>query len=285
VVVGVGGVGSWAAEALARSAVGRITLVDMDHVAESNINRQIHALDTTLGRSKIEAMAERIAAISPRCRVDLVDDFVDPGNASVLVPADADVVIDAIDSPAAKAALVAACVARGQAVIVCGGAGGRTDPLQLRQGDLADSRHDPLLASLRARLRREHGFPRAGKGRFGVPALWFDAPGPGGIAPAGGSGTPLACAGYGSLVTVTAPLGFAAAGLALQRALALRSGGGPVALRALTGAGGCATFVALNTERDAHRLPAGRDAATTCEGRECAHRTGWRCCQPMHWLF
>ncbi len=223
VVVGVGGVGSWAAEALARSAVGRITLVDMDHVAESNINRQIHALDTTLGRSKIEAMAERIAAISPRCRVDLVDDFVDPGNASVLVPADADVVIDAIDSPAAKAALVAACVARGQAVIVCGGAGGRTDPLQLRQGDLADSRHDPLLASLRARLRREHGFPRAGKGRFGVPALWFDAPGPGGIAPAGGSGTPLACAGYGSLVTVTAPLGFAAAGLALQRALALRS--------------------------------------------------------------
>mgnify|MGYP000851306623 CR=1 FL=1 len=219
VVVGVGGVGSWAAEALARSAVGRITLIDMDHVAESNINRQIHALDTTLGRSKIEAMAERIAAISPRCRVDRVDDFVDPGNASTLVTPDADVVIDAIDAPAAKAALVAACVRRGQALVVCGGAGGRLDPLHLVHGDLSESRHDPLLASLRARLRREHGFPRAGKGRFGVSALWFDAPGLAGVSPLPGAGTPLACAGYGSLVTVTAPLGFAAAGLALQRVL------------------------------------------------------------------
>lgn len=225
VVVGVGGVGSWAAEALARSAVGRITLIDMDHVAESNINRQIHALDTTLGCSKILAMAERIAAISPRCRVDCVDDFVDPDNASSLLPPDADVVIDAIDAPAAKAALVAACFRRGQAVIVCGGAGGRVDPLQLAHGDLSASRHDPLLASLRSRLRREHGFPRAGGGRFGVQALWFDAPGPAGAAPAAAAaGIPLACSGYGSLVTVTAPVGFAAAGLALKRVLALRSG-------------------------------------------------------------
>lgn len=222
VVVGVGGVGSWAAEALARSAVGRITLIDMDHVAESNINRQVHALDTTLGCSKIEVMAERIAAISPRCRVDRVDEFVEPGNASVLVPSDADVVIDAIDAPAAKAALVASCVGRGQAVIVCGGAGGRLDSLHLTHGDLSGSRHDPLLASLRARLRREHGFPRAGRGRFHVPALWFDAPGVAGVKPMRGAGTPLACAGYGSLVTVTAPLGFAAAGLAVQQVLAPR---------------------------------------------------------------
>src|SRR5690606_17947009 len=131
VVVGVGGVGSWAAEALARSAVGRITLVDMDHVAESNINRQVHALDTTLGRSKIVVMAERIAEISPGCRVDCIDDFVDPGNVAALLPPDADVVIDAIDAPAAKAALVAACVQRAQALIVCGAAGGRIDPLHL----------------------------------------------------------------------------------------------------------------------------------------------------------
>lgn len=225
VVVGVGGVGSWAAEALARSAVGRITLVDMDHVAESNINRQVHALDTTIGRSKIVAMAERIAEISPRCRVDCVDDFVDPGNASSLVPSDADVVIDAIDAPAAKAALIATCVQRGQAVIVCGGAGGRVDPLHLVSGDLAATRHDALLASVRARLRRQHGFPRAERGRFGVTALWFDAPAPTGLAqPQGGAGTPLACAGYGSLVTVTASLGFAAAAQALGRALALHAG-------------------------------------------------------------
>ncbi len=225
VVVGVGGVGSWAAEALARSAVGRITLVDMDHVAESNINRQVHALDTTLGRSKILAMAERIAAISPQCRVDCVDDFVDPGNVASLVPSDADVVIDAIDAPAAKAALIATCVRRGQVVVVCGGAGGRVDPLQLASGDLASTRHDALLASVRSRLRREHGFPRAGSGRFGVPALWFDAPALGSLVqPGANAGTPLACSGYGSLVTVTAPLGFAAAAQALGRALALRGG-------------------------------------------------------------
>jgi len=225
VVIGVGGVGSWAAEALARSAVGRITLVDMDHVAESNINRQIHALDTTLGRSKIAAMAERIAAISPRCRVDCVDDFIDTTNAAALVSPDADVVIDAIDAPAAKAALVATCVRRGQAVIVCGGAGGRVDPLPLVRGDLSASRHDRLLASLRSRLRREHGFTSAAGERFGVPALWFDAPAPAGAAPVGAAaGIPLACSGYGSLVTVTAPLGFAAAGLALERALALHGG-------------------------------------------------------------
>lgn len=225
VVVGVGGVGSWTAEALARSGVGRITLIDMDHVAESNINRQIHALDTTLGRSKIAAMAERIAAISPQCRVDCIDDFVDPDNASSLVPPDADIVIDAIDAPAAKAALVAACVRRGQAVIVCGGAGGRIDSLPLAHGDLSASRYDPLLASVRSRLRREHGFPRVGGGRFGVSALWFDAALPAGTQRAGGAaGTALACSGYGSLVTVTASLGFAAAGLAIGLALALREG-------------------------------------------------------------
>lgn len=225
VVVGVGGVGSWAAEALARSAVGRITLIDMDHVAESNINRQIHALDSTLGRSKILAMAERIAAISPGCRVDCVDDFVDSANVADLVPPRADVVIDAIDSPAAKAALIALCVQRRQAVIACGGAGGRIDPFELAQGDLAATRHDALLASVRSRLRREHGFPRAGNGRFGVSAIWCDAPAPPSLARAdAGAGTPLACSGYGSLVTVTAPMGFAAASLALGRVLALRGG-------------------------------------------------------------
>lgn len=221
VVAGVGGVGSWAVEALARSGLGHLTLIDMDHVAESNVNRQIHALESTLGRSKIEAMAERIAQISPGCTVTCIDDFIDPGNVADRVPAGADVVVDAIDASAAKAALIALCVQRGQAVIVCGGAGGRSDPLQLATGDLAGSRHDPLLASVRARLRRTYGLARSG--RFGVPALWFDAPAPATLRmPEADAGAPLACAGYGSLVTVTAPMGFAAASLALERVLALR---------------------------------------------------------------
>ncbi len=223
-VIGIGGVGSWAVEALARSGVGALTLVDMDHVAESNINRQIHALDDTLGASKGEAMARRIAGIQPGCRVVLVDDFVTPDNAADRIPADA-IVIDAIDQPRVKAAMAALCRTRGQRLIMCGGAGAVIDPLTLRRGDLCATRGDPLLASVRARLRREHGFPREAGRRFGVAALWFD-----GHRPAAGRGTteaagtgadaapgaPLACAGYGSLVTVTATLGMAAAAAAID---------------------------------------------------------------------
>lgn len=212
VIVGVGGVGSWAAEALARCGVGRLTLVDLDHVAESNVNRQVHALGSTLGASKVDVMAARIADISPATVVDRVDDFVTADNVASIVPASADVVIDAIDAPRAKAALIAHCVARGVPVVVCGGAGGRLDPLALRRTDVADARGDALLASTRARLRRDHGFPREPGARFGVEAIWSPAP-PGGARPEapGESGMPLACAGYGSVVMVTAAMGFAAA--------------------------------------------------------------------------
>lgn len=219
VIIGVGGVGSWAAEALARSGVGRLTLVDMDHIAESNINRQIHALDTTLGASKIGVMAERIARIAPACRVDCIDDFIDAQNVASRVPVAGDVVIDAIDAAAAKAALIALCVQRAQGLVVCGAAGGRADAFGLAQGDLADTRHDPLLASVRARLRRDHGFPRSA--RFGVQAVWYDTPRRLGNVPVAGNGAPLACAGYGSVVTATAPLGFAAASIALQQLVLL----------------------------------------------------------------
>jgi tRNA A37 threonylcarbamoyladenosine dehydratase len=236
VVVGIGGVGSWTAEALARSGAGAITLVDMDHVAESNLNRQVHALESTLGAAKGEAMRERIAGIWRGCRVTLVDDFVTAENAAGLIPADA-IVVDAIDQPRAKAAMIALCRRRRQPLVVCGGAGAVTDALGLRRADLALVRGDPLLAAVRARLRREHGFPREAGRRFGVTALYFDAqrvravpdapgaecalPGEEGpeAKPAGRGGAPLACAGYGSLVTVTAALGFAAAGLAIEAAL------------------------------------------------------------------
>lgn len=222
-VVGIGGVGSWAAEALARSGVGALTLIDLDHVAESNINRQVHALDSTLGAAKGETMARRIAQIAPLCAVHVVDDFVTPDNAASLLPPDA-IVVDAIDQPRAKAAIVALAVARGQSLVVCGAAGGVVDGLTLRRGDLAHTRGDPLLASVRARLRRHHGFARDLQRAFAVDALYFAGPRPaqragGGATGApgapGAAGAPLACAGYGSIVTVTAAMGLAAAGLAI----------------------------------------------------------------------
>jgi len=224
VVVGVGGVGSWAAEALARSAVGRITLIDLDHISDSNTNRQIQALGDAYGQAKVLAMAARIAAINPSCRVQAVEEFVAPDNVEQVLPT-ADVVIDCIDQVVAKAALLAWCRRQCMPVITCGAAGGRIDPTRIRSDDLARAAGDPLLSKLRYRLRRDYGFPREDKsGRircFDVLAIYSDEPvqpprvdtGPDlGSAPTQG----LACSGYGSSVTVTAPLGFAAAAAALS---------------------------------------------------------------------
>ncbi len=223
--------GSWCVEALARSGVGRLTLVDLDHVTESNINRQLPALLSTLGASKIEVMRARIADISPDCVVTLVDDFVTADNVAALVPADA-AIVDAIDQPRAKAALVALARARGCPVVVCGAAGARTDPLRLRRDDLALVRGDALLSSVRARLRREHGFPREPGASFGVPAIHSNevpvAPPWASCAPeevtafepVGRPGAPLACGGYGSSVAVTAAMGMAAASVMLAALLA-----------------------------------------------------------------
>jgi tRNA threonylcarbamoyladenosine dehydratase len=223
VVIGIGGVGSWATEALARSGVGAITLIDLDHIAESNTNRQIHALGDEYGKAKVLAMAERIAAINPACRVTAIEDFITPENVTVLLPA-ADVVIDCIDQAAAKAALIAHCRAQHTTVITCGGAGGRADPTLIRQDDLARAQGDPLLSRVRYRLRRHHAFPRESTRRtpkFGVVAVFSDEP----VRKPAQDCDPaarLACAGYGSSVALTAPLGFAAAAVALQW-LALRA--------------------------------------------------------------
>jgi len=222
-VVGIGGVGSWAAEALARSGVGRLTLIDLDHVAESNINRQVHALDATLGQAKVLAMTERIAAINPRARVTVVEDFVTPDNAAELLR-DFDVVIDAIDNVRAKVAIVLACRARRIPLIVAGGAGGKTDPARIRVGDLSRTEQDPLLAKLRKRLRSEHGFPRNPKRPFGIEAVYSDEmlrlDGAACDLPHGPQG--LACAGYGSSMMMTASVGLFAASRAVERLLALR---------------------------------------------------------------
>lgn len=158
-VIGIGGVGSWAAEALARSGVGRLTLIDLDHVAESNINRQAHALEDTLGMAKVGAMAARIAGIDPDCRVTTIEDFLTPENAGALLQG-YDLVIDAIDNVRAKVAIAVTCTQRRIPLVMAGGAGGKRDPARIGADDLARTEQDPLLAKVRARLRKEHGFPR-----------------------------------------------------------------------------------------------------------------------------
>ena len=231
VVAGIGGVGTWSAEALARSGVGTITLVDLDHISESNINRQLHAVSDTIGQSKVVAMTQRIKSINPECIVHVIDDFVTPQNVAGLLDGGADVVIDCTDQVSAKIAMILEGRQRKIPVLVCGGAGGKTDPLTLRAGDLSTASHDALLSRLRNMLRRQHGYPKAstpeGKRarripRMGVWSLWFEQPvilpeqwttTPEPVGAAGLQG--LSCAGYGSVVTVTASMGMAVANHAL----------------------------------------------------------------------
>lgn len=218
-VVGIGGVGSWAVEALARSGVGRLTLVDLDHVAESNINRQIHALSATVGQAKVQAMRERIAQIHPGCAVQAIEEFVAPDNWASLLPPDVDAVIDACDQLAAKTAMAvwARAQRHGPLFISVGAAGGKRLAHRVEIDDLALVTHDPLLAQLRQRLRKHHGAPREGK-RIGVACVFSReavAP-PDPSCAVEGDGT-LNCHGYGSVVSVTATFGQCAAGWVLDK--------------------------------------------------------------------
>jgi len=216
-VVGIGGVGSWAAEALARSGVGELTLVDLDHVAESNINRQIHALDSTLGQAKVLAMRDRIAQIHRWCKVNAVEEFVEPGNWPALLPDGVDAVIDACDEVKAKVAMAAWSLDRKALFVSCGAAGGKRLAHKVDIDDLSATTHDPLLAQLRYRLRKFHGAPKDGK-RIGVNCVFSREP----VAPPDascdieGDGS-LNCHGYGSVVSVTATFGQCAAGWVLDR--------------------------------------------------------------------
>ena len=211
VVVGIGGVGSWAAEALARSGVRRLTLIDMDHIAESNVNRQIHALTSTLGQAKIDAMRERIAQIHPGCQVDLVDDFVSPENWPGLLPATPNALIDACDQVKAKLAMAVWAMKEKIPFVTVGAAGGKRLAHEVDIDDLAQVTHDPLLAQLRYRLRKHHGAPKQGK-RIGVRCVFSREPvmGPDASCDLQGDGS-LNCHGYGSLVGVTATFGLCAA--------------------------------------------------------------------------
>ena len=220
VVVGIGGVGSWAAEALARSGVARLTLIDLDHIAESNINRQIHALGSTLGQSKVEAMRERILDINTECDVRCVEEFVDASNWPAIAGLDVsdDVsVLDACDQVKAKTAMAAWALQNKANFTTVGAAGGKRHAHKVDIDDLALTTHDPLLAQLRYRLRKEHSAARQGK--IGVscvfsresvmqPTVSVDTP---------QTDNSLNCHGYGSVVSVTATFGICAAGWLLDK--------------------------------------------------------------------
>lgn len=220
-VVGIGGVGSWAAEALARAGLGAITLIDLDEVCVSNVNRQLHALDGQIGRAKVDVVAERLRLINPGCRVEAVQEFFVASNADRLLAPERpyDVVVDAIDSVAHKARLLAACAERGLAVVTTGGAGGKRDGTRLRIGDLGESGGDDLLRQVRKTLRREHGFAGGEGHRYGIRVVWSTEPavypwadGSCSAAPEPGSSTRLDCAaGLGAATWVTGAFGFAAA--------------------------------------------------------------------------
>jgi tRNA A37 threonylcarbamoyladenosine dehydratase len=222
-VVGVGGVGSWIVEALARSAVGHLTLIDLDNVAESNINRQIQALSSTVGLPKIEALQRRIAEINPFCKVTLVEDFIDPENIESMVAGKGfDYVVDAIDSVRPKAALIAWCSANKMPLVVIGGAGGQLDPTKVEIRDLARTEQEPLLKKVRKILRAQYGFARGEKNKYHIDAVFSMEPlrypeAGDACAIDPNSVTGLNCAGFGSSMVVTATFGMVAAGHLLRK--------------------------------------------------------------------
>ncbi|WP_371323259.1 tRNA threonylcarbamoyladenosine dehydratase [Dechloromonas sp. ZY10] len=219
-IIGIGGVGSWCVEALARSKVGHLTLIDLDMVAESNTNRQIHALDDIYGLAKVEAMRRRIKLINPDCRVDCIEDFVTPENCSEFLSQPFSVVIDAIDQVKPKIALIIECRKQRLPLIVVGAAGGKLDPTRIRSSDLSQTIQDPLLAKIRSQLRRSHNFPRDPKKKFGIAAIFSDEamqyPENKGACATERTSSGLNCAGFGSSVCVTSVFGMIAAAQAIK---------------------------------------------------------------------
>lgn len=215
-VVGLGGVGSWSVEALARSGVGEITLVDLDEVCETNINRQIHALTNTIGLSKAELLAERVTAIHPHCKVRVIKKFFSKTTASQILSHPFTVVLDTIDRNEHKTTLIGECVLRSIPVVTVGSGGNRVSSTSARVVDLADTIHDPLLQIVRKQLRHEYGFPKGERTRFGVPCVYAPLQrGPRVSEPENCStdsrGRKSCNDGLGSAVFVTGTLGFMAA--------------------------------------------------------------------------
>lgn len=171
-VIGIGGVGSWVVEALARSGIGKITMIDMDDICVTNINRQLPALSGNIGKLKTEVMAERVKLINPECDVRIIDDFLSVENLAEYLVSDYDYVIDAIDNVRVKAALINFCKRRKIKVITIGGAGGQTDPSQIQIADISKTVQDPLMAKVRSALRKDYGFSQDPKRKFGVDSVF-----------------------------------------------------------------------------------------------------------------
>ena len=225
-VIGIGGVGSWVAEALARTGVGELTLIDLDDICATNVNRQIHAMTGTVGQMKVDAMAERIKLINPEAKVNCIDDFIAKDNLFEYLCKDMDYVVDAIDSVNAKAALIAHCKRNKIPVITTGGAGGQTDPTQIQVADVAKTIQDPLMSKVRSQLRRDYNFSKNPKRKFGVECVYSTEqlvyPQPDGSvcqAKTGADGAMrLDCnAGFGAVTMVTGSFGFVAAARVVRK--------------------------------------------------------------------
>lgn len=231
-IVGVGGVGSWAAEAAARSGIGHISLIDHDDIDIGNTNRQIHTLDNTIGRSKVEALRERILQINPQCVCHAIDDLVTRGSLEKFEFEKYDYVIDAIDHAAHKLSLMHYCRRNKIPIVSTGGAGGQLDPTRIQVADLTQTYNDPLLAKVRANLRNQVGYTRNPKRRFGIDCVFSSEqplyPAANGTVsyakPEMDKRTTLDCAGgLGSFVAVTASFGFTAISHAMRKYLVVKS--------------------------------------------------------------
>lgn len=229
-VVGIGGVGTWVAEALARSGVGALTLIDMDDVCITNSNRQLHALQSTIGKPKTAVMAARLRDINPEMTVHEVEDFLASDNLEDLIRPEHHVVIDAIDAAYVKAALINYCKRRKQPIVTVGSAGGKRDPRLITSGDLSRTVNDPLLAKTRNNLRRLHNFSRNTKRVFSIEAVYSTEQmlfpnASGGVCQSRGEmdlegGVKLDCSGgFGAATMVTANFGFVAASRGIERYL------------------------------------------------------------------
>ena len=218
-VIGIGGVGSWVAEALARNAIGKITLIDLDHIAESNINRQIHALTSTLGKSKVTAMKERMLEINPMCEIHIVDDFLSNENIEALIQTHFDVVIDAIDQASIKTSLALHTLNKKIPLVMTGGAGGRIDPSMIKIADLSLTHGDRLIAKIRHDVKKALQLKESQK--VGIDVVFTDEVmiKPEGACETDEALTGLHCGGFGSSVMVTATFGLMAASLALKKLL------------------------------------------------------------------
>ena len=226
-VIGIGGVGSWAVEALARTGVGQLTLIDGDEISRSNVNRQCHTLESTIGQMKTQVMKQRVLDINPGCLCHTYEHYLSDDNIFDLVKQDYDCVIDAIDRIKYKALMIYFCKRNKIPVITTGGAGGLVDPTKIEVKDLSRTWNDPLAASVRLALRQQHNFARNPKRSFGVPCVYSteqqrypDKEGNVGYQKPGVAGLSLDCSfGYGSVVSVTASFGFIAAAKAIEQVL------------------------------------------------------------------